>query len=68
MNTKETNQKYNDNEIIVAKSRNGIIKVNRIIAFLVIVGAIFGVIQWGWLPVLIVGRSRYAAEKASRPD
>ena len=54
MKTKEVNQKYNDNEIIVAKSRNGVIKVNRIIVFLVIVGAIFGVIQWGWLSVPIV--------------
>ena len=45
---------YTEDEIIVAKSRNGIIAVNRGIAFLGIAMVIFGVIKWGWLSIPLI--------------
>ncbi len=45
---------YTGDEIIVAKSRNGITKINRAIIFLGIAMVIFGVIKWGWLSIPII--------------
>jgi len=48
---------YTEDEIIVAKSRNGVTLVNRGIAFLDIAMVIFGIFKWGWLsvPLIILG-------------
>jgi len=54
--TVKATHNYTEDEIIVTKSRNGVIKTNRAIAFLGIGMIIFGVIKWGWLsaPIIIL--------------
>jgi len=50
----KTTHSYTEDEIIVAKSRNGVTKINRVIVSLGIAMVIFGVIKWGWLSIPII--------------